>query len=163
MSNPCPCTSGESYENCCEPFITGKSWAPTAEKLMRSRYTAYTLGDIDYIQKTYLDEEDDFDYEGTEDWATSSFWEGITIKETELGGENDDEGTVDFIAYYTDRNGKSCYHQEKSLFVKQDGKWMFKEGIFDELAPIKRDKPKVGRNEPCPCGSGKKFKKCCGK
>src|SRR5437762_3580567 len=32
-----------------------------------------------------------------------------------------------------------------------------------DLAPVRRDTPKVGRNEPCPCGSGKKFKNCCGR
>jgi len=28
---------------------------------------------------------------------------------------------------------------------------------------VKNDEPKVGRNDPCPCGSGKKYKQCCGK
>jgi SEC-C motif-containing protein len=158
----CPCNSGKTYEECCELYHDGVKIAPTAEATMRARYSAYVYNDIDYIKDTYLDEDDDFDYNGTKRWAESSVWEGLSIKSVEKGSEEDDEGFVEFVAYYTDENGKSSYHQEKSLFKKVDGKWMFVEGIFEGLSPITRDKPKVGRNEPCPCGSGKKFKKCCG-
>lgn len=159
----CPCNSGKSFQDCCEPYLLGNKNAPTAESLMRSRYTAYVLANIDYIQDTYLNHEDDFDYNGTLRWAQSSVWEGLHIKGTKDGTEKDEDGYVDFVAYYTDENGKKSYHQEKSYFVKKDGKWFFKEGIFEGLAPIKRETPKVGRNDACPCGSGKKFKKCCGK
>ncbi|HDZ20727.1 MAG TPA: hypothetical protein ENH80_11455 [Phycisphaerae bacterium] len=36
-------------------------------------------------------------------------------------------------------------------------------GPEPKVETIRRDVQKVGRNEPCPCGSGKKYKKCCGK
>ncbi|TAM83683.1 MAG: hypothetical protein EPN47_04920 [Acidobacteria bacterium] len=38
--------------------------------------------------------------------------------------------------------------------------------LFEDLGvqePYRRSQPKIGRNQPCPCGSGKKFKKCCGR
>ncbi len=40
---------------------------------------------------------------------------------------------------------------------------MVEEAIEQATAPVRRDVPKVGRNEPCPCGSGKKYKNCCGR
>jgi SEC-C motif domain protein len=159
----CPCGNELVFEKCCEPYIEGEKQAATPEILMRARYTAYTISDIDFIEKSYLNHEDDFDYNGTKKWADSSVWHGLTIKDTQKGGAEDDEGFVDFVAYYTDENGKESYHQEKSLFVKEEGKWLFKEGLFEGLAPLKREGNKVGRNDPCPCDSGKKFKKCCGR
>lgn len=158
----CPCGSGLSFDKCCQPYIDGKLNAPTAEAQMRARYTAYTIANIDFIQQTYLNHEEDFDYNGTLNWAKKSKWKGLTIKSTKDGLEGDSEGYVDFVAYFEDENGKDSYHQEKSHFIKKDNKWFFKEGIFEGLAPLQRQGPKIGRNDPCSCGSGKKFKKCCG-
>ncbi|MGK0367620.1 MAG: SEC-C motif-containing protein [Thermoproteota archaeon] len=158
----CYCQSNKKFEDCCGPYLHGLKIAETPEILMRSRYSAYVESDIKYIQDTYLDEEDDFDFEGTKRWADSSTWKGLTIKATDKGGAEDIEGTVDFVAYYQDENGKDCYHQEKSLFVKVEEKWFFKEGVNEILAPIEREGPKLGRNDPCHCGSGKKLKKCHG-
>ena len=84
---------------------------------------------------------------------------GIDIISTEKGLESDDEGTVEFKAYY-EAKGSKVTHHEKASFTKDDGQWYFVDGkIFNEA--IKRSSPKVGRNDPCPCGSGKKHKKCC--
>jgi SEC-C motif domain protein len=53
-------------------------------------------------------------------------------------------------------------HHEKASFKKEeDGKWYFEDGKV-QVQPYERTGEKVGRNDPCHCGSGKKFKKCCG-
>jgi len=62
---PCPCNSGLDYAECCEPYITGQKNAPTAEALMRSRYTAYVVHAIDYIINTCHEEGENIDYKQT--------------------------------------------------------------------------------------------------
>jgi len=69
---------------------------------------------------------------------------------------------VEFRALYT-ANGEFCNHHERSVFRRENGDWRFVDGDFVAEKPIEREEPKVGRNDPCPCGSGKKYKKCCGK
>lgn len=158
----CPCGSGSDYAQCCEPFIKGDDNARTAEQLMRSRYSAYVKAEIDYIsQTTDPDNASDFDPESAREWAENSVWNGLEIVSTHMGGENDEFGKVEFIANYV-QEGVENRHHEMSDFRKIDGKWYFTDGEAVAPKPVKRDKPKVGRNEPCPCGSGKKYKKCCG-
>jgi SEC-C motif-containing protein len=162
-SNPCPCGSGLSLHACCKPLIDGTAKAPTAEALMRSRYTAYTLHDIDYLASTLHGAElRDFDKDATAKWARNSTWMGLEILRTSAGYPNDKEGTVEFKARY-ERDGVIQEHHEVSLFRKIDGKWLYSGGKEAGVVQVKRDTPKTGRNEPCPCGSGKKYKKCCGK
>jgi len=72
------------------------------------------------------------------------------------------EQIVDFIARFRDKSGETHAHHERSLFVKEKGRWLFREGHTPQ-ATVRRTTPKVGRNDPCSCGSGKKFKKCCEK
>lgn len=164
----CPCRTLDnnklSYTDCCEPFIVGKKKAPTAEALMRSRYVAYVVKNIDYIDTTQIMVENEtFDKEEAKKWADSSEWNGLEIKRTQKGAGPDNTGTVEFVAHYKDRaSGTELRHHETSLFQKKDGAWMFKEGQIHGAQPVKRLEPKVGRNDPCSCGSGKKFKKCCG-
>jgi len=157
----CPCGSGRAYEECCGPYISGKAKAPTAEALMRSRYCAYVKGAVDYIVSTCLqDEKHDIDVEATKKWSQESKWRGLKILSTKKGGPTDTEGVVDFVATYDEDGLKEDYH-EIAGFVKKDGAWLYSEG---ELIPttVVRSEPKIGRNDPCPCGSGKKYKKCCG-
>ena len=104
----------------------------------------------------------EFDEKTTRDWSSSAQWQGLDIVSTEKGGKNDEDGTVDFVAHYS-ANGKQCEHCEHSFFKKIDGEWRFIDGTIKSEAPYRREVPKVGRNDPCPCGSGKKYKKCCGK
>jgi SEC-C motif-containing protein len=157
----CPCGSGKEYAQCCEPYILGGQNPPTAEALMRSRYSAYTAHAIDYIINTCLRKgEQDIDVKQTKSWSEKSTWLGLKIISIEKGGVDDTEGTVEFEARY-EQNGLRDRHHEKAVFKKQDGKWFYDEGaIVPET--IVRAAPKVGRNEPCPCGSGKKYKYCCG-
>ena len=158
----CPCGSGRPYAECCEPYITGKTQAPTAEALMRSRYSAYVEHEIDYIINTCIRKDtNDIDYESTRNWSERSTWLGLKIISCEKGGPADTEGTVEFEATYESKGLKDV-HYEKARFKKQNGAWLYDEGT---VAPrtVVRTGPKTGRNDPCPCGSGKKFKHCHGK
>ena len=160
-SMTCPCGSGRGYDACCGPFIKGDRTAPTAEALMRSRYSAYARHDLDYLWKTlHPRARKGHDPESTRDWSRSSRWLGLEILATEAGGADDSRGTVEFIARYH-RDGTDQQHHEVSTFRKDDGKWFFEDGKVIGGQPEVRESPKVGRNDPCPCGSGKKYKKCC--
>jgi SEC-C motif-containing protein len=157
----CPCGSGRSFADCCDPYLSGAAPAPTAEALMRSRYCAFATGRIDYLQATLTPEtQGDFDRAHTETWSQGSEWTGLDIRSTEDGGPDDASGWVEFVARFR-MDGQPHTHHESAYFVKEDGVWYYKSGISGPR-PVKRAAPKVGRNDPCPCGSGKKFKKCCG-
>ena len=156
----CPCGSGHDYSACCEPIIKGKKKAETAEQLMRARYSAFEKVEVDFIHDSnHPDHRKDFDPKSTRSWAENSEWHGLTILDTVDGGAKDDTGEVEFIAKYRDKSGIRSYH-ERAQFVKHRKAWYFTEGEMVKGAPITSNK--VGRNDPCPCGSGKKYKKCCG-
>jgi SEC-C motif-containing protein len=156
----CPCGSGLGFASCCEPYITKKSSAPDALALMRSRYSAYATGAVDYIVDTCADGTEGVDREATRRWAEGSEWLGLRIVRSELGGEPDETGTVEFVATFV-QGGLKDDHHEIAKFIKKEGLWLYTEG---EIIPetITRAEPKVGRNDPCPCGSGRKYKKCHG-
>jgi len=159
----CPCASGKTFGACCEPILSGKVRAETAADLMRARYAAYATGDVEFLYKSSGPEvRKDFDEETTREWSKNATWEGMEILSVEKGGAGDDEGHVYFVARYT-ANGQACEHRENSYFRKIDGEWTFIDGEIETGEPWRREEPKVGRNDPCPCGSGKKYKKCCGK
>ncbi len=157
----CPCGSGKEFKDCCRIYLSGKADAPTAEALMRSRYTAYVRHNIDYIEKTHsIEERDHLSVEETRKWSEESEWLGLEIHGTSKGTADDTTGTVEFTAKYK-QSGMLHEHREKSTFEKTDDKWYFKEGkVYNST--IVNAGPKVGRNDPCPCGSGKKYKHCCG-
>ena len=160
----CPCGSSRAYDVCCGPLITGLRPAPTPEALMRSRYTAYVKAQFQYLRKTLApSEQDGFDEEAARRWSTESEWRGLAIVETEGGGAGDDEGTVSFVARYAQK-GEEREHRELAVF-RRDPKtraWYFAEARAPKGVTVVREAAKVGRNDPCSCGSGKKFKKCHG-
>ncbi len=158
----CPCNSNKPFSECCEPFITNKKNPETAEQLMRSRYTAYVMHNVNYIAETNDPRSsDDFDIEASRKWAQSSEWLGLQIVSTEKGLKDDADGAVEFIAKFN-FEGIERKHHELSYFEKLNGKWVFVDGKTINT-PERREKPKVGRNDPCECGSGLKYKKCHGK
>ena len=166
MSNPnkiCPCGSGKSYGECCEPIIKGTKLASTAEELMRARYSAYEKHEIDFIIESCHREEgvNEIDREATRSWSEESTWQGLKIIRTEKGGTSDTEGVVEFEAVYV-RKGLKDVHHETAAFKKIDGKWLYSSGNL-KTTTVVREGRKIGRNEPCPCGSGKKYKACCGR
>jgi SEC-C motif-containing protein len=159
--NKCPCGSQNDYDSCCGPYITGTASAPTAEALMRSRYTAYAVQAIDYIkQTTHKSAVHAFNEEASHRWSKESDWLGLEIRSVKGGLEGDVDGDVEFVATYT-QNGADQVHHERATFKKEGPKWYFVDGELIGRDPFIRDTPKVGRNAPCPCGSGLKYKKCC--
>ena len=157
----CPCGSEKSFGACCEPFLNGTSSAPTAEVLMRARYSAYTMANIDFIERTmHSSTRAGFNRENTQKWAEESEWHALEILNVIDGKEDDVEGSVEFVATYS-QNDEKIRHHEVSTFRKEAEVWTFVDGRMANQT-FRRDQPKIGRNDPCPCGSGKKFKKCCG-
>jgi len=120
---------------------------------MRSRYTAYVKADAAYLLRTWRADT----RPSAIDAATIPDWRGLEILRTEQGREEDSEGLVEFRATAQSAHGVVCL-REVSRFVREAGQWLYVDGdlLDDGLAA------KVGRNSLCPCGSGKKFKKCCG-
>ena len=153
----CPCCSEKPYSQCCEPYILGEKIPPTAEALMRSRYVAFSQQNNQYIIDTWHKSTLPDDPTPAEDKHVS--WIGLKIIRTEAGGPGDDRGVVEFRARCRIK-GNAGGLDECSEFVKEDGRWFYVNG--SSIQPEKNPNAKVGRNDPCPCGSGKKFKKCCG-
>lgn len=156
MFEKCPCGSGLLYSKCCKPYIKSGYPAPTAEALMRSRYVAYVLHEIDYIIDTCYEKEN-MNRDGIVDWSEKSNWLGLKIISVK---ENGDKAVVAFEAAY-ERKGLKNVHCEIARFIKKDGRWFYEDGKIAHK-PIVRVNEKVGRNDPCPCRSGKKYKHCCG-
>ncbi|MCX5774396.1 MAG: YchJ family protein [Fusobacteria bacterium] len=159
MSN-CYCGNKETFENCCGKYISGKSKPKTAEILMRSRYSAYIVKAIDYLMNSTTPMENmENARKATEDWANAATFSGLKIISCENGEEKDADGIVEFKAFFSDK-GATFTHHERGYFIHQKGKW-----LYDKELPIDKtiiNDEKIGRNDPCTCGSGKKYKKCCG-
>ena len=154
MTSPheCPCCSGELFACCCEPYLTGRIAAPTAQALMRSRYSAYVTGQANYIVATMrgaaAERSDDTRITEASEQIN---WTKLTIVDAPLAqGET---AVVEFIAYYT-QQGRADKLHERSQFQQIDGRWYYVDGEHQHS--------KLGRNDPCVCGSGKKYKRCCG-
>ena len=155
----CPCCSGKSFSDCCGPLLSREKIAATPEQLMRSRYAAYTVGDIDYVMETMRGKAaKESDEESMREWSRTAIWQGLEIVDAPTIANDATEGEVEFIARYHSEN-KDHVLRERSQFVKKDGAWFYVDGHF----PVEQAKKshKVGANDPCPCGSGKKYKKCC--
>jgi SEC-C motif-containing protein len=128
---------------------------------MRARYAAYTAANIDFIERTiHSSTKAEFDCESARKWAKESQWHGLEILNVTGGKEDDAEGNVEFIATYSQKDER-IEHHEVATFRKEAGKWTFVDGHILHQ-PFRREQPKIGRNDPCPCGSSKKYKKCCG-
>lgn len=152
----CPCGSQGSYQSCCAPYITYRSKAEKPEALMRSRYTAYTQANIEYIKKTMIGRAlDDFDANSASRWAQRIHWLKLEVIDAPQVADSDTVGFVEFIAHYIDGD-KMCAMHERSEFHKQGDQWFYASGMGHTDSTVKT----VGRNELCPCESGKKFKKC---
>ena len=144
----CPCGTGKHYLKCCGTFIEIGKNAPSAETLMRSRYTAYTLADITYINKTMRGK-------SVEDLDQSIHWLGLNVIKTTKKTEF--HVFVEFIAKY-----QKSYHiyslHEISEFLFENGCWYYIDGL---ILPSQTNR--ISLNGPCYCGNGKKFKNCHGK
>lgn len=144
----CYCKSGLKFSECCEPILRVFEVAPDALSLMRSRYSAYCLGDVNYLQATTHDHTwSDEELKFIQDWADNSDWQHLEIIDFS-------DTMVEFKAYYI-FDGKQHMHHEKSIFLKVNDMWKYVDGEIYE------DKVTFLRNEKCICGSGLKYKRCC--
>jgi SEC-C motif-containing protein len=142
--------------------LSGKALPETAEALMRARYTAYATGDVDFILSSHdPDTTGEVDRANTEAWSKSAEWLGLEITSTEAGQAGDQAGVVEFVARYKIR-GVSIDHRERATFRKHGPRWVFVDGVELKGPPVRNTGPQLGRNDPCHCGSGKKYKKCHG-
>ena len=127
---------------------------------MRARYSAFAVGAMDFVvASNHSRTRHEIDIPYITEWSQTSTWRGLQIIETKVVG--DDEAYVSFEAQFT-QAGKDQNHREKSLFEREDGKWRFVTGDELKNPTVRYETPRTGRNDPCPCGSGKKYKKCCG-
>ncbi|WEM43167.1 YchJ family metal-binding protein [Photobacterium sp. DA100] len=169
QTQPCPCGSQRPLAECCQPIHHNPSLAVHPEQLMRSRYSAHVLGLVDYVVATYHPSCEAEQHREAIAESVHSQWLGLEVISSEIATEN--EGFVEFKAFYQDGNDQYCLH-ERSRFLNEtingQRQWFYIDGEYPEppapnesqTAPAVSDK--IGRNDPCPCGSGKKFKKCCG-
>jgi SEC-C motif-containing protein len=125
VSSACPCGSSKTLGDCCLPFIRGECNPASAEQLMRSRYTAHLLLEIDYLWNTWSPEQrlrsSPADIRA---WAESCEWLGLQILATEKGLANDETGMVEFMALFR-CEGELHQHHERSRFRKTLGKWIY--------------------------------------
>ncbi|GAA60210.1 SEC-C motif domain protein [Pseudoalteromonas sp. BSi20652] len=148
----CVCGSQQNYADCCEPLHLAIQQAKTPEQLMRSRYSAYVLKNAKYVYQTYaINKQQENPIKEIKDFADSCRFIKLTVINS--GHENNQE-FVEFKAHYFYQN-LYCELNEKSQFIKEDGQWRYLDGEIYPVADIK-----VSRNDNCPCGSGKKYKKC---
>lgn len=151
MSQLCPCGSALEYSLCCEPYLCANMAPSTPARLMRSRYCAFVTQNAEYLIKTWHPSvhADEFRAEIEAGFAGTQ-WLGLTIFE-EAPGRHENEGFVSFVARFCE-NQRTGAIIERSRFLFENEHWYYIDG----------QRPELGRNDPCPCGSGKKFKKCCG-
>ena len=151
-NNACLCGSQQNYKNCCEPLLLGDKQAETPEQLMRSRFTAYAQKNAKYIYQTYASEKQaENPVKEIKEFATSCRFISLSVIDTNNDG---DRGVVEFKANYFYQN-LYCELHERSQFIKEQDQWRYLDGIIFPVADIK-----MGRNDDCPCGSNKKYKKC---
>ncbi len=153
----CPCGSKLELKNCCDVYIQGRQLPPTPEALMRSRYTAYTQANMDYIKKTMRGKPLlGFDAQAASEWAKNVTWVGLEVKKAY--SEHEELAYVEFAATLLEQQKLEKIH-EISEFHKERGVWVYVDG----KNPTKHPTRKPARNAPCPCGSERKYKNCHGK
>jgi len=132
MSRPCPCASKKPYDRCCGPYHAGTVLPETAELLMRSRYAAYALGKVDYLIGTLPETKRAAENrEELLEYCRSVSFVGLKIVAREQGGKGDDAGVVTFHASIQ-ANGRRSLHIETSTFAREQGKWVYVDGVVKE-------------------------------
>ena len=123
MSN-CYCGNSIPFQDCCEPYIKGITNAPTAKKLMRSRYSAFATGAADYlVNTTHISKRRLHNKKDILAWSKANKWLKLEVLAST-------ETTVTFKAYYLDENLKAQVHYEHSTFKLEDGKWFYVDGEY---------------------------------
>lgn len=124
----CPCggqPAGATLSACCGPFLAGEAWPPTPVTVMRSRYTAYAVGDNDHLFRTWhpTTRPADVDLDGSLEWV------GLEI----ISASGDEvEGVVEFAAHWRSGEGRARQDgvlRERSTFVRRAGRWFYRDGV----------------------------------
>ena len=123
-SRRCPCGTGLPYDGCCGRLHQGAADAATAEQLMRSRYSAFALGDPAYLLTTWHSRT----RPRTLSLDPEVRWTGLEIVGTGGGRLLDPEGTVEFRASYR-AAGRAGAQHENSRFAREDGRWRYLDGV----------------------------------
>lgn len=158
LEKTCLCGSTLDYQNCCGLYHSGAKTPQTAETLMRSRFTAYAMRNGAYLQTTW----DASNRPETIDFSKDTAeWYQLEIVSLKKGGITDERGIVEFKAYYR-LDGEELVMNEISRFKKNAGRWFYLDGVIKSVSKVNLTSNQ-GKNALCSCGSGKKFKRCCGK
>lgn len=129
----CYCCSDKTFENCCQPYISGLAKPLTAQSLMRSRFSAYATANVEYILRTtHPSTRKLYNFDSIKEWAESCLWQKLEIISTVNGLQNDKQGKVEFKAFYLDSTNQPQVHHEVSDFQKELGKWFFVAGNIVE-------------------------------
>lgn len=153
----CPCCSTRNFDDCCGPIIQGTAIAATAETLMRSRYTAFVIRKLDHVERTHAPEVyHDFNRAEAERLAEECEWRGLEIRKSHEVG---DTAEIEYVLKFR-RKQQNIAKVALSRFRRDNGQWLFVGSDTNPSVPPLRVS-KIGRNDPCPCNSGKKAKKCC--
>ena len=152
MTKNCPCQSGCAYDVCCKPLHSGAP-ASSPQSLMRSRYSAFAMGLNDYLLESWHASTRPATLPGDE----TTCWKRLEVCSSH---EKGDTGEVHFRAT-CEEHGKWFVLEEHSLFCNEKGHWFYLKANPDKPHVTTAISP--GRNDVCPCGSGSKFKKCCGR
>ena len=140
-------------------MLENTSWPESPRKLLEARYKAFANGTVDFIIDSHHPEtRAQVDRTAIETWSKGSQWEGLDIQDEKLSGE---KAFITFTVRYS-KDLKTVNHTELAEFRQQEGRWYYFDSEFPPPVSIRREGDKVGRNDPCTCGSGKKFKKCHG-
>lgn len=156
MTN-CLCGSGVPYDQCCGIYHSSGVMPDSALTLMRSRFTAYAMRNSEYLTATWVKEKcpDNIDFS-----KEKAEWLRLEIIQSKKGGPKDQKGLVEFKAYFLTDGEEFALH-EISRFIKANGRWYYLDGAIKSIAKLGLTTDS-GRNAPCSCGSGKKYKRCCG-
>ncbi len=148
--SPCYCGSGQPFERCCQAIILNHAQAHTAEQLMRARYSAHCTLDVAFILASWHPQSrQQQDAGAIEAFCRQNQWLGLEVIAHQVLSPQ--EARVTFVARYRDEQGQARFHLEDSRFLREEGLWYYHSASY----------PEPQRNDPCPCGSGKKYKRCC--
>ena len=154
----CLCGSSLPYSVCCGRYHSSKQIPASAEQLMRSRFSAYALRNVDYLLATWDTGKCPADIDFSKETAQ---WQKLQIVDVKKGSAKDSKGIVEFKAFYT-QDGEDYFMHEISRFIKTGQRWLYLDGVIKAAGKVESTS-NSGRNALCACGSGKKFKRCCGR
>lgn len=160
----CPCGSDLAYDDCCGPYLDGTKHAQDVASLVRSRYTAFCQRKFDYLlESTHPDFREDLSIENIAKGTEGVTWLRLDLGESSVSKKENGEEfeQISFAAYY-EQDNVARQLSETSFFKREQDRLYYVDSVARKPTSYTRPSPKCGRNDPCPCGSGKKYKKCCG-